>query len=385
MESRFEGRANALRLYLDSIGHHYEIEQFTPGYREGEVLVNHRPFKYGDGPAEVQATADHLRESLIRLFGPDAECWTSDFLRIQEMEYQKLKHQVHESRQRWEDTARGLPPVLCEPVHSSLGVQKHFPLRREMLEGKREFAAEEKRGERVVKIRYYAVSPFTADQKLRFTQQLYTLEEHARAYDEALTKLKGLKAYGNLEPVIKASFDWNRLGNKHDNETAHAYQEIVNALYFVGKADDTHAKDYRDQLRRAFDGKELEDYRREETKADAEYLVLTGEEAHELARESILDTAWAFIPKFLQKHLVAPLSEQAISKFQEGCEDANEAILALIKDKEAFVQAAISADGLGHFLSGYDHKTHEFETQRNGAFHERWFIFCQNRDWEEKE
>jgi hypothetical protein len=41
------------------------------------------------------------------------------------------------------------------------------------------------------------------------------------------------------------------------------------------------------------------------------------------------------------------------------CEDAAPLIEALIDDMDAFIRDAISADGRGHFLAGYDHEEHE--------------------------
>lgn len=84
-----------------------------------------------------------------------------------------------------------------------------------------------------------------------------------------------------------------------------------------------------------------------------EYAIGTDEEADEACEDYILDMVWAFNPSFLSAHIPA-LSEKQIAKLQEDCEDANEGLLGLIKDKDHFVKDAISCDGRGHFLSHYD-------------------------------
>lgn len=90
-----------------------------------------------------------------------------------------------------------------------------------------------------------------------------------------------------------------------------------------------------------------------------EYLVCTLKEADELAKEYILDSVWAFFPGFLAKHSVIDDLETAESVFRaiaenNRCEGNNDAVRALIKDIEFFVEEAIFADGRGHFLSPYD-------------------------------
>jgi hypothetical protein len=89
-----------------------------------------------------------------------------------------------------------------------------------------------------------------------------------------------------------------------------------------------------------------------------EYLVLTDSEADTKARESILETLWAFRPEFIVSHVAGRTNDRvidALRKMQvELCEDANELVKAMIKDLDHFVDDAISADGRGHFLSSYD-------------------------------
>ena len=95
-----------------------------------------------------------------------------------------------------------------------------------------------------------------------------------------------------------------------------------------------------------------------------EYAIGTDAEADEAAQQAIKDSLWAFNASFILSECDLPSElEDAIKAFQEDkCEGANDAILALIEkcsSLEDFAQAAISADGRGHFLAGYDHEENE--------------------------
>ena len=90
-----------------------------------------------------------------------------------------------------------------------------------------------------------------------------------------------------------------------------------------------------------------------------EYIVLTDEEADEAAEEYIKDSLWAFNASFILDCCGLPHSgEESLQSMQEkSCEGANDFILALVEKTcglQEFVEEAISADGRGHFLSGYD-------------------------------
>lgn len=89
-----------------------------------------------------------------------------------------------------------------------------------------------------------------------------------------------------------------------------------------------------------------------------EYLVLTDEEADEVCAERIADSLWAFNAGFVLSFIRcnSARAEAAFGKMQgELCEDANDLVAAMIGDRmPEFVKQAISADGRGHFLSGYD-------------------------------
>ena len=88
---------------------------------------------------------------------------------------------------------------------------------------------------------------------------------------------------------------------------------------------------------------------------DNGYLVYTDEEADEAVREYIEETVWAFSPSFLQAH--TGVSSDIIKEMQEKMSpSANQAITAMIKDFDAFVEDALRCDGRGHFLAQFDHE-----------------------------
>lgn len=100
---------------------------------------------------------------------------------------------------------------------------------------------------------------------------------------------------------------------------------------------------------------EVDEY--EENNGD--YLVLTDSEADEKAAEYIKDTLWAFNASFLAGE--TGIDEEVFKAIQANgkCESNNDAIESCIDDMESFVEAAISADGRGHFLAGYDFEENE--------------------------
>lgn len=91
----------------------------------------------------------------------------------------------------------------------------------------------------------------------------------------------------------------------------------------------------------------------------AEYLVLTDQEADTACLAYIKDSLWTFNASFILSECGLPLElEDAISAFQaKECESANDALLELVEKCTTltrFGDAAIRADGRGHFLAGYD-------------------------------
>jgi hypothetical protein len=90
-----------------------------------------------------------------------------------------------------------------------------------------------------------------------------------------------------------------------------------------------------------------------------EYAVAASEEeADEAAAECIKDSLWSFKTEFIIEHSKLPYDEDLIEMIrnyqQNKCEDANDAIEALVEDLDQFVEDAIAADGRGHFLAPYD-------------------------------
>jgi len=86
-----------------------------------------------------------------------------------------------------------------------------------------------------------------------------------------------------------------------------------------------------------------------------EYMVLNEHERGEKVKEDIRETLWAFIPSFLAEETGLP--EEVFRALSEKCESGNDAILALVEKTcglDAFVKAAVEADGYGHFLASYD-------------------------------
>jgi hypothetical protein len=86
-----------------------------------------------------------------------------------------------------------------------------------------------------------------------------------------------------------------------------------------------------------------------------EYLVLTDEEADKATAQDIEQGLWAFNASFLVSFLPDGVGEEVIEALQPQGEGANDAIRSMVGDRfEDLVSEAISADGRGHFLAGYD-------------------------------
>jgi hypothetical protein len=77
------------------------------------------------------------------------------------------------------------------------------------------------------------------------------------------------------------------------------------------------------------------------------------ESAKASAKEYIEESVWAFNASFLSAHSKG-VDEEVFEKLSEGCESSNDAIKKLIDDMDHFVDDAIIADGLGHFIATYD-------------------------------
>ena len=99
-----------------------------------------------------------------------------------------------------------------------------------------------------------------------------------------------------------------------------------------------------------------------------EYLVLTDDEADEVAEREVRESLWAFNADFVASHTKNGLSDECIKAIAEMqgrlCESASPVIEALIEDMDHFISDAISSDGRGHFISRYDG-----EEAEEGAFY----------------
>jgi len=86
-----------------------------------------------------------------------------------------------------------------------------------------------------------------------------------------------------------------------------------------------------------------------------DYLVLTDVEADDAVRDYIDEEAGTFSPSFLSGF--TGIDEDVFETLQGvGKYDA---IRSMIQDFDEFVEAAVKADGRGHFLSFYDGNEHE--------------------------
>ena len=91
-----------------------------------------------------------------------------------------------------------------------------------------------------------------------------------------------------------------------------------------------------------------------------DYLVLTDDEADARALEYVRESLWAFNADFLASYCDLPA--EMFSVLSEKCESANETIKKLVEQSggvKEFADEAVSADGRGHFLSGYDGDEYE--------------------------
>lgn len=96
-----------------------------------------------------------------------------------------------------------------------------------------------------------------------------------------------------------------------------------------------------------------------------DWLVLTDEEANEHTKDYIEQSLWAFNASFLAEQTGLP--ESAFQGLSELCEGGNEPIMQMIQATcgiDPFVEAAISADGRGHFLARYDGVERDFNNGR---------------------
>lgn len=123
-----------------------------------------------------------------------------------------------------------------------------------------------------------------------------------------------------------------------------------------------------------------------------EYLVCTDSEADDKARREIKESLWAFNADFILSECGLDLSgAKSLKTMQEkSCEGANDFTLSLVEKccgLQRFVDAAISADGRGHFLASYDSEenevTIEIQTQKTNRTQTEGEVESNLQNWTE--
>jgi hypothetical protein len=93
-----------------------------------------------------------------------------------------------------------------------------------------------------------------------------------------------------------------------------------------------------------------------------EYRVLSDDEADAACKEYVEESLWAFNPGFLSEE--TGIDDSVFMALANRCEGANDAIRSIVDGScgiDSLVDSAVSADGRGHFLSGYDGKEQEHD------------------------
>lgn len=102
----------------------------------------------------------------------------------------------------------------------------------------------------------------------------------------------------------------------------------------------------------------------------AEYLVLTDREATRRALAATRESLWAFNTAFLARYVPClqrdPLAAEAFDTMRgKLCEDANPLVTGMLgRALSRCVNDAMTEDGRGHVLSGYDGEEHEVTVGR---------------------
>lgn len=101
----------------------------------------------------------------------------------------------------------------------------------------------------------------------------------------------------------------------------------------------------------------------------AEYVLYSDADADAACRDSILDSLAYFRPEFLDAH--ADIGADAIQAMQTQEDHAViKRLLESLGVLEDVINDAISSDGRGHFLAGYDFEEIDLSSQ--------WFIYRTN-------
>jgi len=115
-------------------------------------------------------------------------------------------------------------------------------------------------------------------------------------------------------------------------------------------------------LRDHLGDQDYSDYDLQNLILDGDYLVLDENERDEALHDNIKESLWAFNSSFLSGE--TGIDENVFKSIQSNdrCESNNDAILSIVKSTcglESFIDAAVSVEGAGHFLSSYDGNEYE--------------------------
>lgn len=116
----------------------------------------------------------------------------------------------------------------------------------------------------------------------------------------------------------------------------------------------------------------------EEMESDEErdsYICLTDAEADEKAGEYIKQSLWAFNADFLAGETGIDSAIFEAIQANGKREDNNDAIESCIDDMDGFIEAAISANGRGHFISGYENEQDTDVWGKSEAADQRFYIY----------
>lgn len=100
------------------------------------------------------------------------------------------------------------------------------------------------------------------------------------------------------------------------------------------------------------------------------FAIGTDDECDKACSDYIGESVWAFNPSFVISYTNIPsFLEDALGDYMsKNCENCNDDLRNEIVDFEQFVSDAISADGRGHFLAGYDDEELELGIDSNGDY-----------------
>ena len=103
-----------------------------------------------------------------------------------------------------------------------------------------------------------------------------------------------------------------------------------------------------------------------------DYAMLTDGDADQECIDYIKESVWSFRSEFLSGE--TGIDQSVFEALADKCEGANDAVRSIIDGScgiDAFVDAAIAADGRGRFLASYDSEENEY-CDDNGEY---WYFY----------